>query len=283
MTSTTRIAELFGAPTNTTQDWQAIAEAQICPFVGTKCFKVRKSQPDVSIGTCTVRFTRKMTPLITCPNRFLSDRRQVFVDCLHLLTLHEPGNQLHVVSEVAVPGGSVDYFVVSVRDQKPVDFVGIELQALDTTGSVWPHRQEFLHSVGVSVEQETAKSMGVNWKMTSKTILVQMLHKIETFESLGKHLVLVMQTNLLEYMQGEFSLTRLHDARLGDSMQLHAYDLAETTDGGIELKLARRQSTDAAGISEALQLGQSGRVELTAILDRIGAKIGPTTRWQPTG
>ena len=282
MADTTRIAELFGASTRSAQDWRTTAEEQICPFVGAKCFKVRKSQPDVSIGTCTVRFTRELTPLITCPNRFLGDARQVFLDCLHLLTLHEPGNQLHVVPEVAVPGGSVDYFVVSVRDRKPVDFVGIELQALDTTGSVWPHRQEFLHSMGIPAVLETARPMGINWKMTSKTVLVQMLHKIETFESLDKHLVLVMQTNLLEYLQREFDLTRLHDARLGDSMHLHAYRLEETDAEKFDLKLARRQSTDAAGISEALRLGQSGRVRMDTVLDRLGAKIGPTTRWQPT-
>lgn len=282
MADATRIAELFGASTRSAQDWQTTAERQICPFVGAKCFKVRKSQPDVSIGTCTVRFGRELTPLITCPNRFLADARQVFVDCLHLLTLHEPGNQLHVVPEVTVPGGSVDYFVVSVRDRKPVDFVGIELQALDTTGSVWPHRQEFLHSLGIPVVREAQRPMGVNWKMTSKTILVQLLHKIETFESLSKHLVLVMQTNLLGYLEREFDLTQLHDARLGDLMHFHAYHLEETAAGRFDLTLARRRSTDAAGISKALQLGQSERIGLDAILDRLGAKIGPATRWQPT-
>ena len=50
--------------------------------------------------------------------------------------MHEPGNELHTVPEVSVPGGSVDYFLASVRDGKVKDFVGIELQTLDTTGTV---------------------------------------------------------------------------------------------------------------------------------------------------
>ena len=79
-----------------------------------------------------------------CPFRLL-ERSQIFTDCVHLLRLHEPGNELRIVAELAVPGGSIDYCLVSVRDGKPRDFVGIELQTLDTTGTVWPERQRFLH------------------------------------------------------------------------------------------------------------------------------------------
>lgn len=41
----------------------------------------------------------------------------------------------------------------------------------------------------------------MNWKMTAKTILVQLHHKIDTFESISKHLVLVVQDYLLDYMK----------------------------------------------------------------------------------
>ena len=97
---------------------------QRCPFTETRCFKVRKSQPDISIGTCAVQYGRNVRDIIICPNRLL-ERRQVFTDCLHLLTLHEPGNELHIVPEVSIPGGSVDYFLVSARKGKPRDFVAI--------------------------------------------------------------------------------------------------------------------------------------------------------------
>ncbi len=72
------------------------------------------------------------------------DCRQIFIDCLHLLTLHEPGNELHIVPEISIPGGNVDYFLVSVRNKEIKDFVGIELQTLDTTGTIWPERQRFV-------------------------------------------------------------------------------------------------------------------------------------------
>ena len=94
------------------QNWEAIVREQQCPFLGRRCYKVRKSSAEVSIGSCTVLYGSG--PIIICPTRLI-ERRQIFIDCLHLLTNHEPGNELHIVSEVTVPGGSVDYFLVSAR------------------------------------------------------------------------------------------------------------------------------------------------------------------------
>jgi hypothetical protein len=45
--------------------------------------------------------------VIICPFRLL-ERKKVFTDCLHLLTMNEPGNELHLLSEVSIPGGHVD-------------------------------------------------------------------------------------------------------------------------------------------------------------------------------
>lgn len=170
----TRIAEIFGAPTtNPDVDWETLVERQDCPYIARKCIKVRKSQPDLAIGTCSVYHGRSRDQILICPNRLLA-RRQIFTDCLHLLTLHEPGNQLHLIPEVSIPGGSVDYFLVSVNRGRVQDFVGIELQTLDTTGTVWPERQRFFDSVGLAADIddiESAKRFGMNWKMTAKTIL----------------------------------------------------------------------------------------------------------------
>lgn len=148
------VAELFGhSSSEPGQNWEAILEEQQCPFLGKRCYKVRKSDPDISIGTCTVLYGRAPEPIIICPTRLI-ERRQIFIDCLHLLTTHEPGNELHIVSEVSVPGGSVDYFLVSAREGCVRDFVGIELQTLDTTGTVWPERQRLLVELGVPRDDE---------------------------------------------------------------------------------------------------------------------------------
>ena len=87
----TEVLELFGETTSRDLDWAAIAKDQTCPFLRGRCIKVRKSQPEISIGTCTVAHGRDRRPMMICPFRLL-ERNQIFVDCLHLLSAHEPGN-----------------------------------------------------------------------------------------------------------------------------------------------------------------------------------------------
>jgi Restriction endonuclease NotI len=275
----TPIVELFTISTlHNDIDWRELVAGQVCAYLDRKCVKVRKSQPEISIGTCCIQHGAKQPRnVIICPHRFL-ERGQIFLDCLHLLTLHEPGNELHRVAEIEIPGGNVDYFLVSARDGKVVDFVGIELQALDTTGTLWPPRQKFLDSVGLAVTDglDFTSPYGVNWKMTTKTTLVQLHHKIETFEGLGKHLVLVLQDGLLDYMQREFDFDHIQEAKLGHAMHFHAYSLQQRTND-FRLHLASRASTDANGIARSLGLQMSADVELNVILGLLQNKISART------
>jgi hypothetical protein len=274
----TKVGELYGLPTFQPADWKSVAAIQQCPFLNRKCLKNRKSEPELTIGTCTMIYGKKPEPIMICPFRLL-ERSQIFTDCLHLLTLHEPGNELRIVGELQVPGGSIDYCLVSVRDGRARDFVGIELQTMDTTGTVWPERQRFLQQHGARVKPEDAaseKSFGINWKMTAKTILVQLNHKIETFDHLSKHLVLVLQDRLLSYMQREFAFDHIQGVRDGDPMHFHAYELRKEA-SAYTLKLKERLSTDAPGIAACLGLQVDAKVELTTILQQIEGKLPQST------
>ena len=274
-----KIVELYGISTDSDVDWSAVIAAQQCPFLERKCLKIRKSEPELTIGSCTVAASKQRMKVVICPFRLL-ERRQSFMDCIHLLTLHEPGNELHIVPELNVPGGSIDYCLVSVRAGKPVDFVGIELQTLDTTGTVWPERQRFAHQHGISVEdadRTSAKAFGLNWKMTAKTVLLQLHHKIQTFEHVNKHLVLVVQNHLFAYMKKGFSFEHLKAARLGDPMHFHSYSLDETEDGGLRFQLGERLSTDGEGVAKCLGFQGEANVELEDILKQLEVKISAHT------
>lgn len=273
------VLELFGEATSRKHlDWRSIVQRQTCPYLGRTCIKVRKSQPEVSIGTCSVSYGRKKRPMIICPFRLLENRR-IFVDCFHLLLLHEPGNELHIVPEVTVPGGNVDYFLASARDNRVKDFVGIELQTMDTTGTVWPARQRFLQNVdikGVQEEQIPYRTYGMNWKMTAKTILVQLHHKIQTFEAINKHLVLIIQDYLLNYLRSNFEFDHVREARKDDSLQFHAYQFKEVT-GEYSIQLVSRSSTDSKGLAVCLGLKAEPKMELSKIVEQIEKKISIKT------
>jgi hypothetical protein len=237
-----------------------------------------------SIGTCTVAYGKEGHPVVICPTR-LTEKGQIFADCLHLLTTHEPGNELHVVSEVSIPGGSVDYFLVSARGGKVKDFVGVEIQTLDTTGTVWPERQRFLKEVGVArgdKAESSHKPFGMNWKMTAKTILLQMHHKARTFEHINKKLALVIQDRLLSYMTGEFQFEHLRNpASIGDSVHFHSYSLSTNRINDFCIDLRSRLSTDADGIAMCLGMQAEPRVELAHIVANLEAKISSATRFRP--
>lgn len=137
------LSELFTIPADAeNKDWNEIVANQYCSFLDRKCLKVRKSEPEISIGSCSVKYGKGLNDVIICPHRLI-EKRKIFLDCIHLLSLHEPGNELHVVPELAIPGETIDYFLASVKDGKVIDFVGIELQTLDTTGTVWPVGKDF--------------------------------------------------------------------------------------------------------------------------------------------
>jgi hypothetical protein len=208
-----------------------------------------------------------------CPNRFL-ERQQVFIDCLRLLTNHELGNELRIVSELEVPGGSVDYCLASVRDGKAKDFVGIEIQTLDTTGTVWPERQRFLRPfVRVSSKDtNSTKPFGMNWKMTAKTVLMQLHHKAGTFEHLGKRLVVVLQDGLLADMRQKFTFGHIAGARDGDTVHFHSYRLARQA-SGYRIEFADRVTTDSAGIAKCLGLQAESKVELEAMFEAINLRL----------
>lgn len=314
----TRVLELYGELTlRTDLDWATVVRQQNCPFLGRDCIKTRKSHPDITIGTCSVLFGQKQPKeMIICPHRLL-ERRQIFTDCVHLLTNNEPGNELHLVPEVAIPGGNVDYFLVAVRKDKVRDFVGIEMQTLDSTGTVWPFRQQFLQSVGVAVsdlaqsadaEQATAmqeaeeeaaalaaavlvdersnrsqtgqrkkQGFGMNWKMTAKTILMQMHHKVRTFEHVNRHLVMVIQDHFFSYLQRQFNFGHMNQATLGDSMHIHVYSLESTAAAPLRLSLNSRYSTDEKGIAQALGQQAEAKVELDQINALLEAKLSRDT------
>ena len=279
------VVEFFGrSSANERENWERVVAEQVCPFLGRRCYKVRKSEPDTSIGSCTVLIGKDARPVMICPTRLI-ERQQIFLDCIHLLTAHEPGNELHIVSEVTVPGGSVDYFLVSARDTAVRDFVGIELQTLDTTGTVWPERQRLLKDLGLPRQDDSEhlnKPFGMNWKHTAKTILVQIHHKISTFEHVNRRLVLVMQDHLLDYMADQFEFAHLQNpALIGDSMHFHSYALEHQENGSYRLALDSRWSTDVDGIAICLGLQAEARISLNTIVRSLEEKISSDTLFTP--
>ena len=287
-----QIIELYGISTSVTDaDWTSIVINESCPYLKRKCIKVRKSNPNITIGTCTVLYGKDQKDIIICPHRLL-ERGQIFIDCIHLLTNNEPGNEFHIVPEISIPGGNVDYFLVASRNGKVKDFVGIELQTLDSTGTIWPYRKNLLREYNIETEEigqyedeevtyrvskKRKKGFGMNWKMTAKTTLMQLHHKVQTFEHINRHLVLVIQDHFFNYIRREFRFDHVNDARIGDPMHIHVYNLNEGNEGLLRLELESRYSTDANGIAKSLDMQAEAKLGLEEIIRLLETKISDET------
>lgn len=82
-----RVRELFAFSVERNDiKWKSLIKSQQCRFSGKRCFKVRKSQADVSIGTCTVQYGADNKDVIICPNRLL-ERKQIFTDSVGISKL----------------------------------------------------------------------------------------------------------------------------------------------------------------------------------------------------
>ena len=122
----------------------------------------------------------------------------------------------------------------------------------------------------------------MNWKHTAKTILIQLHHKITTFEHVNRRLVLVAQDALLNYMRHNFDFGGLHEtALLGDAMHFHGYAVRRRRDGRYGIELDTRLSTDAAGVARCLGLQADARVGIHEINAALEQRIGQETQFSP--
>lgn len=269
------ILELYGIPVHSSQeqDWATISTEATCPFLNDRCRKTRKSNPTETIGTCSISHSQKN--LIICPYRML-EKHQVFRHCIPLLQ-SAAGDSIHLVSEVQVLGGNIDYCLVAVRHDKIVDFIGIELQSVDTTGTLWPHRQNLLHQAdGAS---NSVGSFGINWKMTAKTILIQLLHKTRTFEEMNKKLVIVFQDHLFDYIKRAFQFDELLEAGDEHTLHVHVYTF-QSISGLYALQITKRYGLTSAYIASSLGLRRDSKAELDSLIRRLARKVSPNNRLQ---
>lgn len=244
-----------------------------CPFLERKCNKQRKSDSSQTIGACAVEHSG--SDLVICPHRFLQ-RDQIFLDCVHLL---KGRGRFYVVPEITVPGGIVDYILVLRDGSQLLDYIGIEIQALDTTstGGIWDARTDI-----VSNRVEGKYGYGINWRMSAKTILMQLHHKAEAFDTLKKKLVLVLQEPFMAYIEREFTAGHLRAADPNDPVWFHTYNLVDIN-GELVLVKDKAKSTNVKGIGSMLGRAESTAASEEEIRAAIEAKFDQAFEVHPSG
>lgn len=197
------ISELFGYPAkDRSPEVSRIRERGICPFLQGSCTKL--DHRGKSTGVCSVFNPKEGVETIICPNRLYFDNYQVLREVIEDafgadFTLIRPEgvgkvnhDGLKVVAlghnfgkEVRVPlpisrgrkrTGSfyTDWVLAQItRTGDLGNFVGVEVQSIDTTGSYRGTQAGYMKGL----KQPPPSGHGLNWENVNKRILPQVIFK----------------------------------------------------------------------------------------------------------
>ncbi|KTG09530.1 hypothetical protein AUR64_17335 [Haloprofundus marisrubri] len=222
-----------------------------CPFVDGTCKKRRKSEGE-SIGTCAVGYRgqgqAEYKPHCICPHRFetpevLNEIESLFVN----------EGEYFATPEVPLQGTSIDYVAGKRADDGTViDFAGVEIQALDTTGSVWNHREAYFDDDADM--EDVSKNYGINWAMSlTKTMMQQAYKKGQTFGEWGENLIFLVQDVSIDYIRDNYDASGLRSARKDDPVHFYSYrmDYNHETDN-YEWAIDEKLSADIDGVTDMM-------------------------------
>ena len=214
--------EYYGQFYENRSDVEKAESEDYCPFLDDDCKKRTKTTGE-SIGTCSVgyrgRGQSEYQAHCICPHRFetpeiLSEIEPLFVEEGDYFT--EP--------EVPLLGTSIDY-IAGKRDSsgEVLDFAGVEIQALDTTGSVWPYREAYFAGEDMA---EADGTYGMNWAMSlTKTMMQQAFKKGQVFRDWGENLIFLIQDVSLDYIRDNYDVSGLRSLDDSDPVHFYAYSL----------------------------------------------------------
>lgn len=226
-----------------------------CPYLDTRCKKRRKSDNEITIGTCSVGYKKRgvseYSPHVICPHRFEVD--EVFSE-IRPLFVNE--GEFFRVPEIPLLGTSIDY-VAGKRNEfgEVIDFAGVEIQALDTTGSVWPYREAYFDGENMDGVDGT---YGINWAMSiTKTMMQQAWKKGHVFKDWGENLIFLLQDVSLDYLRLNTNTSALNKARKDDPVHFYSYSLNYNYgSGGYHWELDEKVSSDMEGISQMMDASE---------------------------
>lgn len=189
------VVELFGyAPDDSSPVAVAARGSTDCPFVGDRCIKQFKS--GLISGACTLKPSNS-GPVICCPNRMYGSEYKVLLDvandafgngmrlchaareakgdgCDVVVFGKHWGKELRLPSRRKAGGYFVDWILARLGQNRTLaEFVAVEVQTMDTTGSYEAQVHRFLKTGKVLPDKQS----NINWENVSKRILPQLIFK----------------------------------------------------------------------------------------------------------
>ena len=262
---TQALGEILGQPA--TSGFDPATHDYRCPFLGSRCTK-RSASIDQPYPVCSIRrnVDGQARQICVCPKRFHA------VDFLSDVVAHcwpgDPPTNPLVAPEVQMKGfGSVDFVIADLEQNGTVgEFLSVELQAIDITGSVMP-AYEALREGRLADRRPT---YGLNWGNVYKRYITQLIRKGYFHHHWGTKIVAVMQDVVYDYILNWAEFMRSEDVK-GNAVNIifmtYGYEDDQSKAGAQRLELKTIEGTSHANLQQAVLYKQAPSRD--AFLERI--------------
>jgi len=228
-----------------------------CPFIGRECTKRSTRYPLEPYPVCTIwkgnsSPQNPSTDLIcVCPKRFYA------VDFLKDVVTHcwptpAPANA-RVVPEVQMKGfGNVDFVIADIAADGGIgQFLSVELQAIDITGSVSPAYA----ALRSSSDLEKRPTYGLNWDNVYKRYITQLIRKGYFHHHWKSKIVAVIQDQIYQNItaRAEFMRTpNVQDPQVNIIFMSYRFDHDPTRPGQFKPVLVTVEGTNHASLQSVM-------------------------------
>ena len=245
------LGEVLGRPAE--RGFDPTASKFQCPFIGSTCTKRSTSLGSEPYPVCSIRrrVAGEFKQICVCPKRFHA------VDFVADVVEHcwpgDPPSNPKIASEVRMVGfGNVDFVIADIgRDEEVTDFLSVELQAIDITGSVMP-AYEALREVR---ELDRRPTFGLNWSNVYKRYITQLIRKGYFHHHWGTKIVAVMQDVVYDYIRDWAEFMRSDDVK-GNTVNIifmaYRYENDPYDVGAQRLVLDKVEGTSHANLQQAV-------------------------------
>jgi hypothetical protein len=168
------VAEILGEPSASMRN-PANADYQ-CPFINSECTKRAQSVTGPYPVCSALRHEGKKTKtrrfVCLCPKRFFE--AEILPEVVNRCWPGPPPENPQYVHEIKMSQfGNVDFVVADIKDGKVLQFVSVETQAIDITGSLYPAYEALTSNQML----DHPPSFGLNYANVYKRYVTQLIGK----------------------------------------------------------------------------------------------------------
>lgn len=288
------LVEFFGFPLDNTSDTAlSYRKAKICPFTLDLCIKLSQKYEGVRVGTCTAYYAKKDVPIIICPNRLKEAGHRVLRDAAAYCFPGKP--ELAVFGELKLKTrnskhmGNLDFLVAETKEHEGKievrDFIGVELQAVNITGTLSDAYADAMEKCGLKPEWGFTGTYKHSFNLldTAKGLYTQVLREGRVFTYWRKYLVVAVQDVFFEDMSARFGL-ELKDRKGAPGaytvMQIYTLNRNEE-EQKYSLELSRQLTITNEDLLEAYQSVVEALPDLQEFTERVATRASRNQIFRP--